>query len=1344
MAKRISILVALEGADQGLQRALSSADRSLGELAASAKTAGQKAAAGLGEVKAGMSAFGEQVTSAKTQLLAFLSINWAAGKVQEIVQIADAWSMMSARLKLATIGHNEFATAQKALFDIAQRIGVPIQEMTTLYGKLQQAVRMLGGEQQDALSITESISQALRLSGASATEAQSSLLQFGQALASGVLRGEEFNSVVENSPRLAQALADGLNVPIGRLRKLAEEGRLTADVVVNALMSQKEKLAAEYTQLPATVAQAFQRLQNAFGQWVAQVDAATGITKKLADGLTWLATNLDTVMQWLKKIAEVGLAVLIYRLLPALVTAWQTAGAAAITAATATSAAWVTANLSVTAAIASVGLLKTEFAVLGAFAVGWEIGTWLSEKFEIVRKAGIFMVEILVKAVEQLQYRWEAFASIFTNDTIDAATKRHEARLAEMNQIFAQMYADATKGSDAAKGAMTTAATTAEEIAKRLEAVRLGTQEAVGRGVEAVHGALEKLKSRLGEVEQAVTKANGVVTDATAKMAEAYKGLTGVIEANLQKQVDAVKARYQQEQTALDLSKQSEAAQIAKSTVLLTDALTQQTTLRRQATTDTLKLIDVESKARIDAAARQGQTEAERSANVTRVENEILATKRQSMAQAATEYRAHIDALNAEANRHLAEVVRIEEAKRQLTMTTEERIRDIRRQGMTEFEATEDRKRQVVELQTKAREALANGEFEQARQFAQKAMDLAAQVASTQTSEAKKAEEAKKQSEQAQSQVVALEAQAREASRKQEYATAENLMRQAEQLRAELAQKTKESDAAITLGKEGVNRSIQDIRESEDILNKTLDAQAQAHQKAAQAAVSAREQIKQTLTDTETQIDQITAKLKDGLRVTLDADTSRFDKAIADLDKALAEKERLLPIKADLEQAQKQLQDFEQLLKEGKTLPVGADVTQAKQALDKLTAYAKENSLLELRVTTEKAQASITNVEGMIKALDRIRTESQHSVSTNADAAKREIQSLAGMNTSSTHTIYVKKVETNATGGLVGSGVRNFTEGGAVSPSADVTASAFPRMGGGSVPGSGDQDTVPRTLDAGAFVLRKAAVRKYGGNALSNLANGVARFATGGSVTPTGSGSGPAPIKRNRDAFEAQKMIELGMQGMREYTSWLRSHYGASLSIDMEWKTLQDYGQRAQADRRTLEALPNQRQLTANEKQKLDAIKQTWRQAMAQPLVYGKDLERDLMDYMEQHQGEFFRRGGVAKSDSVPAMLTPGEYVVNRTAVSKFGAGFFESLNNLSLPAQALAQRVQGFASGGFVNPARMSNSMARPVLEASSPPTRTVRVELAANGRQVSAQIDERDEGRLLQLLQSAQMRAA
>jgi len=1298
MANRISVLVALDGADEGLKRAITSAEKSLGELSASAKTAGDKAAAGMAEVKAGMSAFGEQVDRAKTQLLAFLSINWAAGKVQEIVQIADAWNMMSARLKLATAGQREYAVAQKELFDIAQRIGVPIQETATLYGKLQQAVRMLGGEQRDALSITESISQALRLSGASATEAQSSLLQFGQALASGVLRGEEFNSVVENSPRLAQALADGLNVPIGRLRKLAEEGRLTADVVVNALMSQKDKLASEYAQLPATVSQAFERLRNAFGQWVSRLDESTGITKKLSDAMTWLAQNLDTVMQWLKRIAEVGLAVLIYRLIPALITAWQTAGAAAVAAASATSAAWATANLSVSAAVASVGVLKTAFAVLGSFLVGWEIGTWLSEKFEIVRKAGIFMVEILVKAIEQLQYRWEAFAAIFTSDTIDEATRRHQQRLTEMNQIFGQMYADAGKGADAAKGAMNTAATAAEEIAKRLEAVRQGTQEAVGRGVEAVHTALEKLKSRLGEVEQAVGKAQGVVNDATAKMADAYKGLTSIVEANLQRQIDAVKARYQQEQTALELKTQSETALITKSTQLLTEALTQQTTLRQQATTATLKLIDDEGRARIEAAQRQGQTEAERSANVTRVENEILATKRQTLTQALSEYRQHIDALNAEANRHLAEVQRIENEKRQLSMTTDERIREIARQGMTEFQANEDRKYQIAEYQEKAREALANGELELARQLAQKAMDLAAQVATSQTNEAKRAEDAKKQSEQNMTQVVQLEAQSREAYRKQEYATADQLMRQAETLRAEIAQKSQAADQAAVQSKNEVAGAIGAIRTSEELLNKTLDAESAAHQKAAQSAITAREQIQQTLTQTETQIDQITTKLKDGLKVTIDADKTRFDQAIADLDKALAEKEFLLKIQADLQEAEKKLQEYEQLLKEGKTLPVDADVSKAKEALDKLKTYADQNSQVELKVATEKAQAAITNVEGMIKALDRIQTESRHQVSTNAEAARSEIMSLNGANTSSTHTIYVQRVEVNATGGLVGRGIQHFAEGGAVAP-------AFPRMTGGTVPGSGHHDTVSRTLDAGAFVIRKAAVQKYG--AL------IRAFAGGGIVN-----SGSEGVAGAGDVARYEAAVEVARAELEKLKSDLVAYLQERSKIKSE-----------------------------------SAFYAFWRryeQMQAEIPVKDAEIKGLLLQLARAKQQKVngFAEGGsaLARSDTVPAMLTPGEYVINRGAVARFGVGFFDAINNLSLPAQALAQRVQGFATGGLVQPQGASLNLRdlRPTLPADASPGRTVRVELAAGDRKVSAAIDARDESRLLQLLDAARTRAA
>jgi len=406
-----------------------------------------------------------------------------------------------------------------------------------------------------------------------------------------------------------------------------------------------------------------------------------------------------------------------------------------------------------------------------------------------------------------------------------------------------------------------------------------------------------------------------------------------------------------------------------------------------------------------------------------------------------------------------------------------------------------------------------------------------------------------------------------------------------------------------------------------------------------------------------------------------------------------------------------------------------------------------------LKVATEQAQAAITDVDRMIKALDRIQTESQHQVASNVGAVREEIDSLNGRNTSSTHTIYVTKVETNATGGLVGGaggGVRRFADGGAVAP-------AFPRMSGGAVPGSGHHDTVPRTLDAGAFVIRKAAAQKYGRGALSRLANGVAHFAAGGRVAllgspvstgtdPNNKPSNPKPKpKKNREASEALKMIDLGLRGMNEYSSWLQWKYGASVSLDAKRKTMENFNGYAQRDRRTLEGFIDRKTPTTNERQNIDRIKQTWRQAMAQPLLWGEDLERELIDYMEQNQGQFFRRGGVAKSDTIPAMLTPGEFVVNRQTVARYGAGFFEAINNLSAPARLLAGRalagIQGFASGGLVQPA--SRSLPRPSLPDGTP-TRTVRVELSSGQQKVNATVDARDEARLLHLLDAARARTA
>jgi hypothetical protein len=690
------------------------------------------------------------------------------------------------------------------------------------------------------------------------------------------------------------------------------------------------------------------------------------------------------------------------------------------------------------------------------------------------------------------------------------------------------------------------------------------------------------------------------------------------------------------------------------------------------------------------------------------------------------DYVRHVDLLNAEANRHLAEVRRIEDEKRALSQTTEDRIRELQRSTMGEYRAYQDKLTQVAELQRKARAAISEGEFELAIQYAKQAQDLAAQTAKA----------------------------------------------------------VKDGDATVVTQKQAVKTAIDAMRESEQLAIQALEGEGRAHQKAASEATSARGQIEAALRGTQSQIEQIQSQLETGLKFAIDVDSSKLDAALRQLEEALREKAYLVRIDADLKNAHAQLRELEAQLKDGKTLLVNADIRSAKSALDTLQTYADRTGQIDLKVATEKAQTSLRLVDSQIRALDQIRTESQHVVGTNAGQARSEIQSLNGMNTSSTHTIYVKRVEQNAAGGLVGSGltdVRAYAKGGAVL--------AFSRMKSGTVPGTGDGDTVPRALDAGAFVIRKAAVRKYGAATLRKLA-GVARFANGGFVrigssanslsspagAPTGVSASPnspkpkpavATPKVNRDVSEALKLVELGLQGSRV----LKSHIErANHVVPIGGHGLRDQpiDTQAYADRNYLQRLLRIRQLTSLESGSVDEIKSRWRTAMAGAQVAGVDLERQLMEYMERETARqvYFARGGLAKSDTVPAMLTPGEYVVSRETVKRLGVGFFSAINAMKAPARAIATKVQGYARGGLVSPdasARVAStlrSMPTDIDEVpapisrprrtprfdwndAAPPNRTIRVELASGARTVTATIPARDETRLLDLLREAQARA-
>lgn len=213
----------------------------------------------------------------------------AALASSEVIRAADAYKNLNARLQLVSRTAAEFAKAQAEVLNIAQRSGVALQQTGDLYASLARSTQALGVSQDELLGVTESINQALIISGTSAESAQAALVQLGQGFASGALRGEELNSVLEQAPRLAQAIADGLGVPIGQLRDLGAAGELTAEKVFGALQGSSARLQAEFDSIPLTVERATTQAANAFSVLIGAIDESTGATEGLAGAISTVA-----------------------------------------------------------------------------------------------------------------------------------------------------------------------------------------------------------------------------------------------------------------------------------------------------------------------------------------------------------------------------------------------------------------------------------------------------------------------------------------------------------------------------------------------------------------------------------------------------------------------------------------------------------------------------------------------------------------------------------------------------------------------------------------------------------------------------------------------------------------------------------------------------------------------------------------------------------------------------------------------------------------------------------------------------------------------------------------------
>lgn len=247
----------------------------------------------------GITTHGEYAT--KSMDAVSVGIRQLVGQMAGVVTVGaaiskmDAYTGMQNRLKLVTESQEQLNLAMSDTFSIAQKTRSSWENVIQVYQRFQDNAKTLNIDMAKTAELTETVSKAVAISGASTEGANAALVQFGQSLASGVFRGEEFNSVAEQAPGLLKAIATGLGVNIGQLRTMANDGKLTSDILVDALTKSKKSVDELFAKTDVTIGQSLQLLSNEVTKFTGEAGKASGVATTLASSIQILANNLDAI-----------------------------------------------------------------------------------------------------------------------------------------------------------------------------------------------------------------------------------------------------------------------------------------------------------------------------------------------------------------------------------------------------------------------------------------------------------------------------------------------------------------------------------------------------------------------------------------------------------------------------------------------------------------------------------------------------------------------------------------------------------------------------------------------------------------------------------------------------------------------------------------------------------------------------------------------------------------------------------------------------------------------------------------------------------------------------------------
>lgn len=302
-SNNMSLKLVIDGSNAGALKALAGVSTAAGQAGGAIAKIDQVGA--LNNTSKALDDISAKLNSVRTAALGLAAGMVGANGIGDLVRLADEYTAVNARVKLASESSADFARAQAGVFEIAQRNGRELGATATLYGRIAGPMRDIGKTGAESLLIVDGVSAALRISGATAAESASAQLQFAQALAAGRLQGDELNAVLEAAPALAKALATAMHVTVGELKGMGAEGKLTGKIIAEALLSQVDDLKARAGQMESTVGEALTRVRNAFQKEFG--GSAMDGTQKIAASINLIADNMRTLLS-VAALAGAGMA----------------------------------------------------------------------------------------------------------------------------------------------------------------------------------------------------------------------------------------------------------------------------------------------------------------------------------------------------------------------------------------------------------------------------------------------------------------------------------------------------------------------------------------------------------------------------------------------------------------------------------------------------------------------------------------------------------------------------------------------------------------------------------------------------------------------------------------------------------------------------------------------------------------------------------------------------------------------------------------------------------------------------------------------------------------------------